>query len=187
MEENNEIVVKKNNSGLIVILLLLVIGLTCYIVYDKVLNKDAVDDNPTVNEDTTAVKKIAIKGVSNSWTTKEVVMAPDMIPHISPITSLHMLLALFPFLIKLMHSLDPVIFLEALAWNVFSSQLNTATPIISKNIPINININNTNPKNKTFIFVARVPRLANMNDNTKVSTNMIRVHKSFFIFSPFNF
>ena len=127
---------------------------------------------PTVRDDTKAVKRIAVRGVFLSDSTREAVMVPETMPQISPTTSLQILLVLFEFFISQMHSFEPCILLEALAWNVFSSQLNTATPIISNNIPISINIIKVIPNNKTFIFDAKLDRHANMNDNTKVTINI---------------
>ena len=141
---------------------------------------------PTVREDTIAVKIIAVSGVSNRDTTKDAVRAPDTIPHISPITSLQMLLVLLAFFISYIHSLEPFIFFDALAWKVDSSQLSTATPIISNIIPININTIIPITINKTSILAVKLERLANMNDNIKVSINMIGIQLSFFILlSPF--
>lgn len=137
---------------------------------------------PTVSDETIAVKRMEMIGVFQSNTTREAVMLPDTIPQISPITSLQTLLVLLACLISLIHSLEPVIFLEALAWKVASSQLSTATPIISNIIPINIITINKNPNNKTFILEAKEDMLPNMNDNIKVSINMIRIQLSFFIY-----
>ncbi len=139
---------------------------------------------PTVREDTIAVSNIAMIGLFNKLTTNDAVRDPDTMPQISPITSLHILLVLFEFLISLIHSFEPFIFLEALAWNVDSSQLKTATPIISNIIPININIIIPNIINKTFIFAVRLDRLANMNDKIKVTINIIGIQLSFFILFP---
>ena len=137
---------------------------------------------PTVKEDTIAVKRTDIRGVSNNITTKDAEILPDTIPQISPIRSLQTLLVLLACLINFIHSFDPVIFLEALAWNVASSQLKTATPIISNIIPTNIITINKIDNNKTFIFEANVEMLPNMNDNIKVSINIIGSQLSFFIY-----
>ena len=61
---------------------------------------------------------------------------PETIPHISPIISLQKLAILLEFLINLILSLEPLILLDAFAWKVDSSAVNTAVPIISKIIPI---------------------------------------------------
>ena len=64
---------------------------------------------------------------------------PLTIPQISPITSLHIEDILLPFFIKYTPSFAPLIFFVLLAWNVDSSAVNTAVPIISKIIPIIMN------------------------------------------------
>ena len=70
---------------------------------------------PTVNEDTIAVMIISIIGLSFNNITKPAAKEPDIIPHISPITSLHTLLVLFEFFINWIHSLAPFTLLAALA------------------------------------------------------------------------
>ena len=54
-------------------------------------------------------------------------------------------------------------------------------------IPINIIINNKIPNNKTFIFDTKLEIAPNMNDNKKVSINIIGIQLSFFILSPYFF
>ena len=50
MEENTQnVVVKKSNNGLIVILILIILGLACYIVYDKILSKEPTNDNGIID------------------------------------------------------------------------------------------------------------------------------------------
>ena len=66
---------------------------------------------PTVNDERMAVDIIAIRGVFHNNTTNEALIVPDTIPQISPITSLHILLVLLAFLISLIHSFEPAIFL----------------------------------------------------------------------------
>ena len=69
-------------------------------------------------------------------------MEPLIIPQISPITSLQILEILLEFLSKPIVSLPPFIFWDAIDRNVFSLLVKTATPIISKMMPITIiNIN----------------------------------------------
>ena len=63
---------------------------------------------------------------------------PLTIPQISPITSLQKEAIVAEFLIKPIASLAPFIFLEAIAWKLASLLVKTATPIISKIIPIKI-------------------------------------------------
>ena len=65
-------------------------------------------------------------------------IAPLKTPHISPITSAQIFATLGAFLINFIEAFEPSIFLLALAWNSCSLATVTATPIISKNIPIPI-------------------------------------------------
>ena len=54
-------------------------------------------------------------------------------------------------------------FFDAFAWNSFSSATVTATPIISKNIPINITKNNINTAGNNGKFVIE---FVDINENT---------------------
>ena len=65
----------------------------------------------TINE----LINIGILNIDETPTDMLAPTAPDIIPHISPITSLQTLLVLLACLINLIHSFEPVIFLEALA------------------------------------------------------------------------
>ena len=61
---------------------------------------------------------------------------PDTTPQISPITSQQMLLTLSALRKRLIASWAPITFRAAIEWKGFSSAEVTATPIISKTIPI---------------------------------------------------
>lgn len=110
---------------------------------------------------------------------------PLTIPHMSPITSLHILDILFAFLIKYTPSLEPLIFLELLAWNVASFPVSTAVPIISNIIPIIIN-NNATTINKIELLNFDINILdaeLKIKAIKKVIKNAFRIQLSFFIFN----
>lgn len=65
-------------------------------------------------------------------------IAPLNTPHISPITSAQKLATFEAFFIRCIDCLDPSTFFVAFAWNSSSFATVTATPIISKIIPIKI-------------------------------------------------
>ncbi len=66
--------------------------------------------------------------------------APDMIPQISPITSLHMFVTISALCNKKSPCFAPFIRLELIATNGVGLAVAIATPIVSKNTPKKINI-----------------------------------------------
>ena len=74
------------------------------------------------------------------------------------------------FLINLTDVLEPAILFDAFAWNSFSSATVTATPIISKNIPINITKNNINTAGNNGKFVIE---FVDINENTIDKINVV--------------
>ena len=102
----------------------------------------------TVSEATNAlIKNCMLNEILNEaviFNAIEALIEPLKTPHISPITSAQKFATLAEFLINFTDVLEPAILFDAFAWNSFSSATVTATPIISKNIPINITKNNIN-------------------------------------------
>ena len=74
------------------------------------------------------------------------------------------------FLINFTDVLEPAILFDAFAWNSFSSATVTATPIISKNIPINITKNNINIAGSNGKFVIE---FVDINENTIDKINVV--------------
>ena len=95
-------------------------------------------------------------------------IAPLNTPHISPITSAHILETLLEFRIKFMDSFAPFIFFEAFACISLSSATVTATPIISNITPINITIANISIAGNTDSFDTA---MFDMNENIIESVN----------------
>jgi len=102
---------------------------------------------PTVNAATNALNKNCILKFNPNWSVIfiaiKALIAPLNTPQMSPITSAQILATLGAFLISFIESFEPFTFFVAFAWNSSSLATVTATPIISKNIPIpitNINI-----------------------------------------------
>ena len=94
---------------------------------------------PTVNADTNALNKNCmlklIPNCSVIFTAIRALIAPLSTPHMSPITSAHMLATFDAFLISLIESFEPFTFFVAFAWNSSSFATVTATPIMSNTIP----------------------------------------------------
>lgn len=100
----------------------------------------------------------------------EALIEPLKTPHISPITSAQKFATLAEFLINFTDVLEPAILFDAFAWNSFSSATVTATPIISKNIPINITKNNINIAGSNGKFVIE---FVDINENTIDKINVV--------------
>ena len=97
--------------------------------------------------------------------------APDMTPHISPMTSLQKLDTLSVFFLNVTASFAPFTFLEAIELKTLRLDAVTETPIMSKIIPKAMK-NNTNiiPK-KTGIFGSRLSDVKDINkDKVKAIT-----------------
>ena len=100
---------------------------------------------PTVREEINADTKIdmivlLIPVVVDKLIARTAPNPPDKIPHISPITSLHMLAILLAFFIKEIDSFAPLILLLLIEWNVASLAVILAVPIPSKRMPKDITI-----------------------------------------------
>lgn len=100
----------------------------------------------------------------------EALIEPLKTPHISPITSAQKFATLAEFLINFTDVLEPAILFDAFAWNSFSSATVTATPIISKNIPINITKNNINIAGNNGKFVIE---FVDINENAIDKINVV--------------
>ena len=116
--------------------------------------------------------------------------APDITPQISPITSQQKLDVLSALFLNLTAVVAPFTLREAIEWNTASSALVTATPTISKSIPININIKvNIIPNIKDKLGIVELAIKDKENDITKAIIIIVIIHListfSFFIFSLF--
>ena len=116
--------------------------------------------------------------------------APEIIPHISPITSQQKLETLSELFLNFTAILAPFTFLEFIEWKTASSAVVTDTPIISNNIPSITN-------NNVIIIPSHSDKLgiviSETNDSEKEITNdnitIVIIHListvSYFIFSFF--
>ena len=112
-------------------------------------------------------------------------MEPLIIPQISPITSLQILEILLEFLSKPIVSLPPFIFWDAIDRNVFSLLVKTATPIISKMMPITIiNINIINKKILLNELDIILEIMLNKHDRIKVNKKTLYIQALLFIIPP---
>ena len=109
---------------------------------------------------------------------------PDMIPHMSPITSLQNDDTLALFWSRFIAVLAYEIFFEFIEWNGFMSHVVIATPTMSNIIPISINIINIIVLAIMFTFgIIISDDSENMNDIMNAIIIILIVHKfSFFIF-----
>lgn len=115
---------------------------------------------------------------------------PDIIPHISPITSLQNDDTLAAFFLNDTAFFAPFIFLELMECNGSSSAEVTATPIISKIIPMMININSISIPVRRFTLGMVVSDInENISEIIKASPVTIRgqlfLFAFFFIYFPF--
>ena len=102
---------------------------------------------------------------------------PEIIPQISPITSLQKDETLLAFFLNNTAVLAPFTFLAPIEWNGFSSAVETATPIISKIIPNKINIiTKTIPKSILAFGNTNSDTKEKQNDITNANTVMITIH-----------
>lgn len=128
----------------------------------------------TVSEATNAlIKNCMLNEIPNEaviFNAIEALIEPLKTPHISPITSAQKFATLAEFLINFTDVLEPAILFDAFAWNSFSSATVTATPIISKNIPINITKNNINTAGNNGKFVIE---FVDINENTIDKINVV--------------
>ncbi len=128
----------------------------------------------TVSEATNAlIKNCMLNEILNEaviFNAIEALIEPLKTPHISPITSAQKFATLAEFLINFTDVLEPAILFDAFAWNSFSSATVTATPIISKNIPINITKNNINTAGNNGKFVIE---FVDINENTIDKINVV--------------
>ena len=108
-----------------------------------------------------------------------------MIPQISPITSLQILDILLEFLSNPIVSLPPFIFCEAIERKVFSLLVKTATPIMSKIIPITIiKINIINRKILLNEFEIIFEIILKRHDKIKVNKKTLYIQVLLFIIPP---
>ena len=118
----------------------------------------------------------------------EALIEPLKTPHISPITSAQKFATFAEFLINFTEVLEPAILLEAFAWNSFSSATVTATPIISKNIPISITKSNTKIAENNGKFVIELVEINEKTiDKINVVINTVTNHLILEFFSLLNF
>lgn len=108
---------------------------------------------------------------------------PEIIPHMSPMTSLQNDDTLAAFFLNDTAFLAPFIFLELMEWSGSSLAEVTATPIISKIIPIVIKIRSINIPTTIFTFGMVISDIKeNINDIIKASPVTIRGQLFLFLF-----